>query len=419
MKSFDQLFGERENSGICVISGQNDKDSLANSIKEKYNESVEDMLLLFEYGRYGNGWLIKTRTRLIFALTQDINKFKNFIETKWVIDDLDRTEFDIKSIDENEIAITDSKTILYDVGLYSESRIIKEVSRILKLIESKKEISNEVRKKIKIHPKIWQHILKMWQQYYGDNVKDVLYALPIQADIEKFEKINSLKFLTSLSLEDSLIIFKDIIENEEVKRDKNSNWNNWGDFIKEWRPQLLSYLRENGIDYDETHKTFSLVGGEPMQILTSIRKLPKYLDVEFAEYFYTQLKDEINSTYKLGMFTSTMFLSRKLLENLVIDILRKKFPASTPGNLELYFNPTQGRFNDFTILLKNLEDKKEDFGVDKEIITEFISLIKPFRPRTNSNIHSIFIIGDEDEVLKFNVSKMSALLLRLQKNLEF
>lgn len=417
MKPFESLFGERERSSVGVISSQSDKEGLIHSIKDKYNEKTEEILLLFEHNHYVKGWLVKTRTRLVFALTQDVNNFKNFLEIKWVIDDIEGTKFDIKSIGENEVSITDDKTILYDVGLYSSDRIVKDVSKILKINDKPKEISNEVRRKIKIHPKIWRHVSKMWQQYYGDNVKDLLYSLPLKASVDEFEKNNQQKFLSSLSLEDSLIIFKDIIENEEVKRDRYSNWNNWGDFIKEWRPQLLSYLRENGIEYDEDNKTFSLIGGEPIQILTSVRKLPKYLDIEFNEYFYNNLRDEINSTYKFGMFTSTMFLSRKLLENLVIDILRKKFPASTSGNLDLYFNSTQRRFNDFTILLKNLEDKKEEFGVDKDIVAEFISLIKPFRPRANSNAHSIIIIGNEDDLLKFDVPKMSALLLRLQKNL--
>ena len=418
MKSFESLFGERERSSVGIISGQSDKEGLLHSIKEKYNEKVEDVLLLFEHSHYVKGWLVKTRTRLVFALTQDVNNFRNFLEIEWLIDDIEGAKFNVKSIGENEISITDDKTILYDVGLYSSDRIVKDILQILKINNKPKEISNEVRKQIKIHPKIWRHISKMWQQYYGDNIKDVLHSLPLKANVDNFEKNNPLKFLSSLSLEDSLMIFKDIIENEEVKRDRNNDWNNWGDFIKEWRPQLLSYLKENGIEYDEDNKTFSLIGGEPIQILTSVRKLPKYLDIEFNEFFYNNLRDEINSTYKFGLFTSTMFLSRKLLENLVIDILRQKFPASARGNLELYFNSVQGRFNDFTILLKNLEDKKDEFGPDKEVITEFISLIKPFRPKANSNAHSIIIIGNEDDLLKFNVPKMSALLLRLQKNIQ-
>jgi len=160
----------------------------------------------------------------------------------------------------------------------------------------------------------------------------------------------------------------------------------------------------------------SILGGQ--EVLTPKRKLPNLLEIEFNEFFYDGLKNEINSTYFSGSFTSTMLLGRKLLENLVIEILRIRYPPNKQGNLEMYYNARDGKFHDFTILLKNLEERKDDFGIDKEIITEFISLVKPFRPRANANAHSMVIVSDEDEVLKWNIPKMAALLLKLWNNLK-
>jgi len=51
--------------------------------------------------------------------------------------------------------------------------------------------------------------------------------------------------------------------------------------------------------------------------------------------------------------------------------------------------------------LKNIEDRKEDFTVDEHIITEIISLIKPFRKSANLNAHSIIIVSDEKGILDF------------------
>lgn len=418
MKSFESILGQREESGgIFIGTTSGNRESVSQSITGKYNEKVKNVLLLFEYEHYAKGWLVKTRSRLIFALTQDVNWFKNSLEIKWVIDDLQNTDFKIEIADENEIQIVESKTILFDISLYSQDRILKEINKLTKE-EDTKEIGESVRRKIKIHPKVWKHIIKMWGHYYSGNVKDVLYALPIKANPDNLKEIGSFKFLSTLSLEDSLIIFKDIIENEEVKRDKYNDWNVYGDYINEWRPQLISYLKENGIEYDENSKTFSLIGGEPIQILTSKRKLPNLLEIEFDEFFYDNLKSEINSTYRFGLFTSTMFLARKLLENLVIEILRIKYPPNVGDNLQIYYKAGDGRFHDFTILLKNLEERKDDFSVDKDIITEFISLVKPFRPKANANTHSIIIASDEDEVLKFDIPKMTALLLRLWTKLK-
>jgi hypothetical protein len=109
-----------------------------------------------------------------------------------------------------------------------------------------------------------------------------------------------------------------------------------------------------------------------------------------------------------------------MIENLVIDVLRLKFPQSGTGNISLYFRVDGGgRFHDFTILLKNLEDKIDDFGVDKHIIQQLLPLVKVFRPQSNSNAHSIIIIGDEKALLAANIERMIALLLKLKQNLIF
>ena len=55
---------------------------------------------------------------------------------------------------------------------------------------------------------------------------------------------------------------------------------------------------------------------------------------------------------------------------------------------------------------------------NSNIITEFISLVKPFRPRANATAHSIIIVSDEDKVLNCNIPKMTALLLKLWNNLK-
>ena len=123
---------------------------------------------------------------------------------------------------------------------------------------------------IKIHPKIWTHVRKMYDQYYGSNYKDVLISLlgANETDIDK-------KIFNKLSLEDGLIVIRDLLENNEVKNDINNNWNNYGDFICGWRPQLIDYLQDNGIIYDENAKKFSLLSGEAISLLVPNRKLEK------------------------------------------------------------------------------------------------------------------------------------------------
>ncbi len=152
---------------------------------------------------------------------------------------------------------------------------------------------------------------------------------------------------------------------------------------------------------------------EAIPFVVPNRQLPKLVDMEFEDVFYNKLRDEINDAYKMGLFTSVMLLSRKLFENLLIEILRIKYPPNQSGNLEIYFIKNGQRFQNFTVLLKNIEDKKSDFTVDEPLITEIISRIKPFRKDANSSAHSIIIVSDEKDILENDISQISALLLKL------
>ncbi len=267
---------------------------------------------------------------------------------------------------------------------------------------------------IKIHPKIWRHVRKMYARYYGSKYKDVLISI---LGVDETADID-LNVLDKLNLEGGLIVIRDLLDNDEVKNDINNNWNDYGDYIRDWRPQLISYLRDNGIIYNEETKNFSLTSGETIPLIVSNRQLAKLVEVEFGDVFYNKLRDEINHAYKMGLFTSVMLLSRKLFENLLIEILRIKYPPNTPGNLEIYFITTDQRFQNFTILLKNIEDRKSEFTVDEPLITEIISRIKPFRKGANSNAHSIIMVSEEKDILIFDIPRISALLLKLYSNVK-
>jgi len=415
MKSFNSiLVGEKFYSSGYSITG--DQNLVIQEINKRYKEIANEVILLFEYGDLAKGFLVKTRTRILFCLTQNESKFSSTFEIKWFIDDISTCKFDIKLIEVNEIQITEGKNVLFDPNFVSASRMIREISNMI--LPPKTTISEEIKREVKVHPKIWSHIAKMYEYYYKDVSKDVLLSLPLKTDASNVTKVGILKFFLSLPLEDGLKVIKDILENEDVKRDKSNNWNERGEFIKNWRPQLIGFLKDNGIEYDDISGTFSLSGGEPILISTTKRKLQKLLDIEFNDFFYDNLEREINSSYRFGLFTSTMILSRKLLENLVIEILRTKYPQSVPANLDIYYSIKGNRFHDFTVLLKNLEDRKNDFTLDTQIVSEFISSIKPFRPTANSNAHSIIIASKEEDTLNYEIPKMTALLFKLWNNLK-
>ena len=269
-------------------------------------------------------------------------------------------------------------------------------------------------KQIKFHPKIWTHVQKMYDYYYPRNYKDVLIVL-LGVD----EQDAKYSIFSKLSLEQGLIIIKDLLDNNEVKNDINNNWNNFGDYICEWRSQLINYLQDNGIIYNESEKNFRVSNGETIPLIIPMGQSSNLIDIDFNDLFYNELRDEINKAYQLRLFTSVMLLVRKLFENLIIEILRMKYPYnSSPNNLEIYYFKKYRRFQNFTILLQNIEDRKTDFTVDEHLITEIISLIKPFRKGANANAHSIIIVSDEKDIFEFDIPRISSLLFRLYSNIK-
>ena len=118
--------------------------------------------------------------------------------------------------------------------------------------------------------------------------------------------------------------------------------------------ELVEFLESNGIIFDKNTTTFHLDNYKKTKFYPSGRA--DIINNQFKDLFFLELQKEINLTWKLGLFTSTIILSRKLIENLVIEILRKKFPLnSSPTNLDLYYGKSKGRFHNFSHMLEILE----------------------------------------------------------------
>ena len=70
-------------------------------------------------------------------------------------------------------------------------------------------------------------------------------------------------------------------------------------------------------------------------------------------------------------------LTRKLIENLLYNLLEYKFAGQ---NINLYYDISNRRAQDFSVLLKNLKDHKSDFAADQHILIEkFLNLAQPFK----------------------------------------
>jgi hypothetical protein len=151
--------------------------------------------------------------------------------------------------------------------------------------------------------------------------------------------------------------------------------------------------------------------------LTPNPNAEKFLDVtDVSDDFYKNLIDEINHLYRHGFMLSLSVLIRKLLENLLIDILRKRYGAS---DLSLYFDTSKHRFLDFSILIENFKSRKTDFQhVTPSLDNKLVGEINSYKEMGNSGAHSI----DANIKIEFFKDKRAELnylvkfLFRLLKN---
>lgn len=186
--------------------------------------------------------------------------------------------------------------------------------------------------------------------------------------------------------------------------------------VKDWRGGLIHYIRKSpGIIYDPDKKELKI--DDRLNVQEQIQ-LPDLINIEtFKEdVFYKDLSHEINNCYKRGCHTAVFVLLRKLLENLLIDVLRKKYPENEGDNIDIYYGRNTNRFHDFSILLKKLERRKSEFGADGEAVEEFLKRIKPFKLEANSKAHSIIIQGRKEDIDKPEIERTLGLLLRLNKS---
>jgi hypothetical protein len=144
----------------------------------------------------------------------------------------------------------------------------------------------------------------------------------------------------------------------------------------------------------------------------------QFLDIDNVPgTFYPDLVENINQCYSLGIYDATLVLTRKLLENLLIDILRDQYRKQ---KIDLYYLPGNHRFRKFSDLIDNFEKNLGDFrhlsgGLDSDFIDELNS----FRQDANAEAHSIEtnITEDEMEEYREQARHASQVLLRVWRNL--
>jgi len=134
---------------------------------------------------------------------------------------------------------------------------------------------------------------------------------------------------------------------------------------------------------------------------------------KYPQIFYDTLEDEINVAYSNPKLpNATYVLTRKLIENLLYNLLQYKFGVQ---NISLYYDISNNRTHDFSILVKSLREHKSDFDPDQHaLIDKFLSIVHPFRRDANSKAHQIIeYLDNMAYVRKAKIGDMTQILLTI------
>jgi hypothetical protein len=132
--------------------------------------------------------------------------------------------------------------------------------------------------------------------------------------------------------------------------------------------------------------------------------------------FYSPLVEDINQSYQHHIYDATMILTRKLFENLLIEVLRLRL--GTNDHLDTFFIPDQGRFQPFSQLIENFSEELDEFKpYDPDIDATFVNQLDKFRTRANANAHSIQVdlSKGEIEALSDDANALAKRLFRLRE----
>lgn len=137
---------------------------------------------------------------------------------------------------------------------------------------------------------------------------------------------------------------------------------------------------------------------------------------QYPLVFYKNLEEEINIAYTSSLPNAGLVLGRKLVENLLYNILEEKFPKE----LGLRYIEDGGRAQDFSVLIDSLETKMAEFNREqRDVIVKFLALVKPFKRDANSKAHKVMdYLESVDELEKLKITEIVQFQLYLLKKIK-
>jgi hypothetical protein len=145
----------------------------------------------------------------------------------------------------------------------------------------------------------------------------------------------------------------------------------------------------------------------------SISKQEKFVDIDFPDEHYNSIRTEINSSFKRGFTISAYLLSRELIRNLLLDMLRKRFPPTSAENVSLYYDLQNNSHKEIRALSGVIKERKDDFDINPEALDHLIEMIEIMEPKTKPASHSFLTIPTRENIEKYRIEEIAKLLLEM------
>jgi hypothetical protein len=145
-----------------------------------------------------------------------------------------------------------------------------------------------------------------------------------------------------------------------------------------------------------------------------------FLNVELENIggpFYPRVVREINDCYQIKANEATLVLYRKLLESLLVDILRTRYGME---DIELFFDTEEGQTLPFSSLLSNFKASEDDLRPYSDVMNEDLHRsLEKFKYQGDASAHAIEpdISNEGIEEQSERATKLAEILFELRKNI--
>ncbi|WP_407356058.1 hypothetical protein [Methanolobus sp. WCC5] len=163
-------------------------------------------------------------------------------------------------------------------------------------------------------------------------------------------------------------------------------------------------------DFSFDMERFVKINPIPGQPSYSISKQNKLIEIDFEDEHYNSIRTEINSCFKRGSFMAVLLLSKELIRNLLLDIIRIRFTPMSEENISLYYDPHNNNYMDIRPLLGMLTEKKEEMGIDTKAIDQLVKMAASIDPKPDPKAHTFRNIPTHEDIDNYKINDTLILL---------